>query len=488
MCRGHARMNAVSECVERMHSKWLVPSIACCFPTRLPDQSESTSEPAFEKYSAVCCEQPKPIATPSFDFEHIRPLSCSSRPSQWLAEGRQLASRASSRASFSTRRKHTTIGSIGAPYDFKRVELPPCRAGFRPLTLSIHIPGNELPPLPEFDEACLDDSIGLTLPQPVLTKSRSDSILSRPSTSFAIPRKPVPSYAASMDLSRSSMDSRYTLNTLPSLSQSCVTSQQPTTRRPSIASTSQSTRDFLDSLDTRLPQSPPLLRSKSGPEPVYTLYRRASEQSLRLRTHLEERERVTAWCDTILEDNKEGDVDRSAGMPTVRQILEAATPIETKAQLSNQRSAEWFQSSLFPSSTQCPQQSNQESVIPPEDTSIPRPRAPSTRSRISQWLHRSTPPISPIKPFYSLHPPFSTHHDRPRRPSISSSSICSSASTAADLATMTTTPTTTARSSPHRKGSSLSSCFTMQTTMVPSLAEAEKLPMDVQVREVGVAI
>ena len=334
--------------------------------------------------------------------------------------------------------------------------------------------------MPEFDQARHDDGVGLTFPQPVLTKSRSDSILSRPSTSFAIPRKPVPSYAASTDLSRSSMDSRYTLNTLPLLPRSSVTSQQPTTRRPSIASTSQSTRDFLDTLDTRLPQSPPLLRSKSGAEPVYTLYRRASEQSLRLRTHLEERERVTAWCDTILEDNKEGDGDRSAGMPTVRQILEARTPIETKTQLSSQRSAEWFRSPLLPSPIQEAEQSNQGAVTPPEETSIPRSQAPSTRSRISQWLLRSTPPISPVKPFYSLRPSFSSH----RRPSISSSSICSSASTAADLTTMTTT--TTARSSPHRKGSSLSSSFTMPTTIVPGLAEVEKAA--VEVREVGVAI
>ncbi|KAL8827435.1 MAG: hypothetical protein Q9191_003183 [Dirinaria sp. TL-2023a] len=439
----------------------------------------------FEKDSAVCSEQPKPILPPSFDFESIRPASRSSRPSQWLAEGRQLASRASSRASFSTRRRRTTVGSIGAPYDFKKVEPPPARARFRPLTLSIHIPGNELSPLPEFDRAHHDDSNGLTFPQRALTKSRSDPILSRPSTSFAILRKPVPSYAALTDFSRCSMDSRYTLNTLPSLPQSSATSQQPPTRRPSIASTSQSTRDFLDSLDTRLPQSPPLLRSKSGPEPVYTLYRRASEQSLRLRTHLEERERVTAWCDTILEDNKEGDGDRSA---TVRDILQPTTPTETKAQLSSQRSAEWFGSPLFPSLNQGSQQRNQEAVTSWEERNVSRPPVPSTRSRISQWLLRSTPPISPIpmKPFYSLRPSFSTR----RRPSISSSSIYSSASTAADLATTTTTATMTARSSPHRKGSSLSSSVTMYTTVVPSLADVEKvpLPMDVEVREVGVAI
>lgn len=332
------------------------------------------------------------------------------------------------------------------------------------MTLSIHLPGNELSPLPEFDEVTHDDNAGLTFPQPVLTKSRSEPMLTQPSKSFTIPRKPVPSYTFSIDGSRSSMDSRYTLNTFPSMPQSAATSQPPTTRRPSIASTSQSTRDFLDALDTRLPQSPPLLRSKSGPEPVYTLYRRASEQSLRLRTHLEERERVTAWCDTILEDNKEG-ADGERKVPT---------PIETKPQLSSQSSTEWFWTPLSSPPTQGPNHcSDKASATPIEETSIPhRPRAASTRTRISQWLLRSTPavPSTNNPPFYSLRPSFSTRRTR-RRPSLSSSSIYSTASTAV-------------RSSPpHRKASSLSSSVTMHTTTVVGV---EKLP--VEIREVGIAM
>ena len=460
-------MIPMSESVERTHSRWLGTSVVCCFP-RLPEQSEPAPEPgecrlameeksqlmieALDRCKEICYEQPEPVLPPTFDFESIRPASRSSRPSQWLAEGRTLASRATSRASLTTRRtRASTLGSIGAPYDFKRVE-PPRERIFRPLTLSIHIPGNELPSLPEFDEAVCDDKAGLTFPPPALTKSRSESMLSRPSTSFAIPRKPVPSRAVSMDVSRSSIDSHNTYNDLARTSHSIH-------RKPSIAA-SQSTQDFLDALDTRLPHPPPLLRAKSGPEPVYTLYRRASEQSLRLRTHLEERsqiERKFQECDTILED-KEGDLERSPVSPH---------PDNKKGgkmlpyQLTQPRSTEWFRTPLPP---------------PPPSRRAPSPPslslASATRTRISQWLH-SNPLTSPVKPleqspaptpFYALRP--SSLH---KRTSVSSSSIYGS-STAAD-ATPWTTPS---RGSPHRKGSSLSSCLTSVQPVCAENMEYEK--------------
>ena len=321
--------------------------------------------------------------------------------------------------------------------------------GYRPLILSIHLPGNELPSLPEFDEALLDDTC-LTFPPPALTKSRSEPLLSRPSTVFTIPRKPVPSCVVSMDMSRSSIDSRYTLNDMARTSQSVH-------RRPSIAA-SHSTQDFLDTLDGRLPQSPPMSRSKSGPEPVYTLYRRASEQSLRLRTHLEERQQIERRfpeCDTIMED-KEGDLDKS---PVFARLTGSALLGERDLDTPKQ-----------PSQTV-------------EEVTYQRPRAPSTRTRISQWLLRANPvstvPLAskPEEPFYSLRP--SSPNDR----TSVSSSLYSACSTAAEPTSAWTTP----RSSPHRKGSSLSSCQTMglSTARGPSL-DIEKLPGAVVI-DVGVA-
>lgn len=432
----------------------------------------------FDRYRQICCEQPKPANPPTFDFENIRPASRSSRPSQWLAEGKTLASMASSWGNSTTRRtRRSTVGSISAPYDFKRVE-PPRERGFRPLTLSIHSLGNELRPLPEFDEAICDSDAGLTFPPPALTKSRSEPMLTRPSTAFTIPRKPVPSRALSMDVSRSSMESRNTLNESGRPSQSIH-------RRPSMAA-NHSTQDFLDALDTRLPQAPPLLRSKSGPEPVYTLYRRASEQSLRLRTHLEERsqiERRFQECDTILED-KEGDLERSP-------ISAHATTRVSHHNLKQPRSTEWFRTP-FPPKTRSPQQPTR---APPSPF-----LALSARSRISQWL-RSSPLASPIEaseptsssttaPFYSLRP-----SEGPRRTSTSSSSIYSS-STAAE-----TMVWVTPKGSPHGKGSSLSSCLTSVQAGGGSMPFAEEkmgpggggfeekmVPTEVDVREVGVGL
>ena len=401
----------------------------------------------------ICREQPQPVPPISFETRDPQTTNPTShRPSQWLADSRSFASRASSKASLASRRnrtRRTTVGSIGAPYDFKRVEHPRGRGeGYRPLILSIHLPGNELPSLPEFDEATLHDTC-LALPPPALTKSRSEPLLSLSTTAFAIPRKPLPSRVGSMDVSRSSIDSRYTLDMArPSLSSN---------RQPSVAPL-QSTHDFLDTLDARLPQSPPLSHAKSGPEPVYTLYRRASEQSLRLRTHLEERQQIERRfpeCDTIMED-KEGDLEKS---PVFARLTGSALLGEKDLDTPKQ-----------------PSQAVQE-------VTYQRPRAPSTRTRISQWLLRANPastlpPASkPEEAFYSLRPS-STHN----RTSISSS-VFSTSSTAAEPATAWTTP----RSSPHRKESSLSSCQTMglSTARGPSL-DVEKLPGTVVV-DVGLA-
>lgn len=464
-------MNALSDCVESMHSRWLASSVACCFP-RLPDQSEpeppgGCSSPshittiahaniyaALGQTREICCEQPQPIEPLTFEPHNPQPTSHTpTGVSQWMVERRSFASRASSKASLANwghSARRTTVGSIGAPYDFKRVELPRGRKeGFRPLILSIHLPGNELPPLPEFDDALLGDTC-LTFPAPALTKSRSEPMLSRPSTAFSIPRKPVASRVVSMDVSRTSIDSRYTLNDNARTSQS-------THRRPSIAP-SQSTQDFLDTLDARLPQSPPLSKSKSGPEPVYTLYRRASDQSLRLKTHLDERQQIERRfpeCDTIMED-KEGDPDKSpvsTRLTGPALLGEEVRPVKEPAKAI-------------------------------EEVTYQRPRAPSTRTRISQWLLRanpaSVPPAEPEEPvpvpFYSLRRS-STHH----RTSVSSS-VYSDSSTAADPPTAWTTP----RSSPHGKGSSLSSCQTMGLSARGHSLDVEKCPVPVVV-DVGVA-
>ena len=314
------------------------------------------------------------------------------------------------------------------------------------MELSIYLPGNELPSLPIFSED--DEGVGLEYPAQALTKARSDSMLSRPSTSFTIPRKPVASRRTfSLDGSRSSMDSRYACDFNVALGTRSLL------RRPSIGTT-QSTQDFLDTLDARLPQEPPKLRSKSGPEPIYTLYRRASEQSLRLRTHLEEREKIERHlpeCDTILEE-KHGE-DRK--FPTLSPISSHGSPVDNHPQF--EQAQHHHNSSLSTTSASLTQNDLQPSLDNLLKSKPTEP--PSTRSRISQWLSRSA--SSQSSPSLASSPSVNHHDDSFPHPasttrdrtSLTSTLSSSTMSYAAELATPWTTP----RSSPRRKGSSFSS-------------------------------
>ena len=451
-------------------------------------EGHSLTDEALDKYREICYEQPQPAPPPRYDFVDPRPASRSSyRPSQWVVEGRNLASRASSRASRATRRSTSRRPTIGTPYDFKRVEFPSGRAvEFRPLQLSIYVPGNELEPLPAFDEQ-MEDSDPAHPPK-ALIKSRSESILSRPSTSFTIPRKPVASRSFSMDGSRFSIDSRCTSSEL----------NLGRPRGPSVAA-SQSTQEFLDALDARLPQSPPLLRSKSGPEPVYTLYRRASEQSLRLRTHLEERQQVEnrlQECDTILEE-KQDDGNRglspisSHDSPTNALPNDKVFPTSTLCRPGTPSPPPTMSLPPLPIADSPPSftlpiqapsplplrsQTSETDLLPTKLYTPAEP--PSVRARISQWLMRAASQSSSnlIEAKATNTGTFEIRRstDRP-----STASSISTVTNGPELASPWTTP----RSSPHRKKSSLSSCH----FSVPDRGMSFDLEKHPAVTEVGCA-
>jgi hypothetical protein len=100
--------------------------------------------------------------------------------SSWINESRQLASRASTRASMSMKRSSITPLKISAPSDFRRVQSfqspgfhgftplqPPASTEYQPLDLRIHRSGNRLSDLPSFDSFHLDESPQRkTLPAP----------------------------------------------------------------------------------------------------------------------------------------------------------------------------------------------------------------------------------------------------------------------------------------------------------------------------------
>lgn len=122
--------------------------------------------------------------------------SRSSLPSlpSWVQETRSLASRASQRASVMlTRKKTQSRPVIGAPTDFRRVEpIAARRRSFRPLELSIYLPGNRLSDLPEFNHFDLDTPGQPSPPVKALMSPFDGSgHLRRDSGPFQLSRKPV---------------------------------------------------------------------------------------------------------------------------------------------------------------------------------------------------------------------------------------------------------------------------------------------------------
>ena len=429
---------------------------------------------ALDKKRDVCYEQPQPLAPPTFDNQCLPSESQSfHRPSQWLVEGRNLASRASSRGSFSTRRTTNYRPVIGAPSDFRKVEHPNERhERFRPLELSIYRPGNELPPLPVFSEEPEEDEQGLQIPPQVWNKARSESLSSRPSMSFSIPRKPLGSTRSlSLDASQ---DCSYGGDLSLALGTRSIH------RRPSIV-TNKSAQDFLETLDSRLPKSPPPLRSKSGPEPVYTLYRRASEQSLRLQTHLQEREKIESQlpdCGTILEEKSPDAPRKFPDLSPISSHGDAADDLPQYPQSHCEHASSSF--ITCPSPAHLQSHASLHKLL--ETNSSPPAHSVSARSRISQWLLRSS---SSLSVFESL--PSPDQVTSPRRPSMvrdraSTVSSFSTSSNAPELATPWTTPRSSPRS--RKKRGSISSC---QTGFVQRLHFGEEKNMNIDI-PVGIGV
>lgn len=302
-------------------------------------------------------------------------------------------------------------------------------------------------------------------------------MLLRPSTAFSIPRKPVPHRTASMDQSRYSMESHYTFSEPIAGPES-----KSVHRRPSVIAR-HNTQDSLDALDTCLPQTPPSLRSKPGPEPVYTLYRRASEQSLRLRTHLEERsqiERRLPDFDVIPEERHMDVSNKSEGLSPILDRDEV-TPVDD---LLGNRASDHTRSNSSPSLASSKFQLRSSLAIP-----VPAPIKPSRRSVVSQWLLKSVSSQMSLRGDCDYLAQSSTADYTGHqacafrdRSSTDSSTIYSS-STAADLASPMTTP----HSSPHKKLNSVSTYHTVSRPRMSYDWEKKPVVLDVNQKSVGMA-
>lgn len=201
-------MMALSRFLDDAYMTILSSPLSCCSPGRqqAPMRGQycnrqhvggCLTSPGVEKPMKIEHHQPRLIPEPLFEPQE-RPWT---RGAELYDRTRSFASRASSRGSFSVRRKLNAYNGprrprIGKPTEFRHVERAVPRrvdGGFRPLELSIYMPENQLSPmLPHFgnvDEMSFptDNPSDLTYP-PTALMYRSDSAMSM---SFTIPRKPV---------------------------------------------------------------------------------------------------------------------------------------------------------------------------------------------------------------------------------------------------------------------------------------------------------
>ncbi|MCJ1405368.1 hypothetical protein MMC11_008595 [Xylographa trunciseda] len=286
-----------------------------CLSQHEPEEDWPPLKPVDVKPSFF--QQPPLIPPPKIDFGISHPITRNySHSSRWNSDNRTLLSRASSIASHATRKSRSRRPTIGAPSHFRRVETPLGRPekGFRPLELSIYIPGNELPPLPVFNRDGLIDLSSLEAPpQAHLRKTRSETVLSRSSTAFSISQN-----ALGPNRCYSRADSIYSYDDSASLSPSML-SRSHSIYVDAVTALPQSTLSFLDLLDEG-PRPPVPLKIKTrnrsrSPDPVR---RNASDQNMRLRAHIEERQEMESRLqdfDTIVEEWR-----ISADVPTSRDI------------------------------------------------------------------------------------------------------------------------------------------------------------------------
>ncbi len=251
----------------------------------------------------ICYDQPHLIPPPpkieSRDVPPSTPLSWhTSTPI--TAGSRQLASRASSRASFTrTIRKARTTESlrptIGTPENFRRVDDYKRRSEvFRPLELSIYQPENKLSPLPVFSETFEKEPARLEYPAQALMRSRSSTVLSQSTSTLRIPRKPV-----------GSISDRTTIRPRPSADRLSYASSFDAEWGRTSQLDSSSTQELLAALERRLPKAPPPLRIRSQTEPLHLPQRRESLVHRRVNNALDEKQEVDRRLndfDTIIEE------------------------------------------------------------------------------------------------------------------------------------------------------------------------------------------
>ena len=499
-------MERMSEYLEVLHLSLLASPISCCFH-RLQDQPAETAFSPSSKLQCPLIEAKIDLVTAATDNSITvwKEQPVPNLPPVYASGTLDTPPKAPSKTFPSIRRSVRRRPTISAPSDFRRVGTghtsPVRRTGaFRPLQLSIYEPGNRLSDLPQFCEDGAEDDTeeveGLMRPPQALVKSRSDpTLLRNASTSFSIPRRPVGSRSLSADTLRFNMDSRsaqrdYEISprsrAVSHVSQFTFGSMEG---RPSIATT-RSNQEFLDSLNGPLPPLPPLpparVRSSSSPEPAFTIYRKASEQSLRLRAHLEERQSLERrLSDSITEERSPVSPESASKGPQVLPKSDQAdsgeaikvsqgVDISDKHDLAQQDARIGRQDNVVdrPKSSSgspillnfTPKTNFQGSSEPSEDTlckseSIYGTAQSAVSTRLSQWLSNAPPIFPKTEPQHDI-------VDRPSTPdSLDSFDLPASQ------------PWTSPRSVAHTQQSSITSYWTIGAHGREASLDMDKSPI-----------
>ncbi|KAJ5189168.1 hypothetical protein N7491_005492 [Penicillium cf. griseofulvum] len=165
------------------------------------------AENGVEREMQVCHTQPHLVPPMKLvvydDFPSLSIHQHRNSLSSWFNDSRNLASRASNRASMTLKRTSTTPLKIGAPSDFRRVQsfhdhpsqsfhVPPPPT-YQPLDLRFHRSGNRLSDLPSFEGFQLNESTERkTLPVPPRALTTSTGVRDRYGQKASVlSRKPV---------------------------------------------------------------------------------------------------------------------------------------------------------------------------------------------------------------------------------------------------------------------------------------------------------
>lgn len=425
-------------------SSWLAPLFDCISPReeasqrysrrigeKLPALSLSTKHvltaPGSERQMQICHNQPHlvpPMKLVFYDEDMpYTPVKATHSPpasqiSQLVAQGRNLATKASERASLSVRKKPSSRPRISAPLPPPQPveELPfRRRQNYRPLELSIYyVPENRLSDLPEFEGADFNIFGELQLPPKALLHSRSVEHLGS-SPSGSLKRKPATSMVGERQL-------EYWQR---SRSSSVISTSRPPSAHDTFHSHPVAFNALPGFTPAALSRQPTLANSLTVLSPMQEEFTPTSE----------------AYVDTIEFPRIDEEVQHadSAAAELASSALKAPEPVLLEE----------------PSEIQTPFKLSR----PPTSYSY-RSRARSqphsnsfNRNRVSQWISRSASTAIPSprshafqkSQFYQCmaSPPQPVHHhDRDFSTSTVATSILSGVESVVSLTSVTTAPTT----------------------------------------------